>query len=170
MDKNQFFKKDALRPTVEQQLDSRLYYQNASEIYSKWVQWKDIDKFYFTPIYLEMTYSMGWVAEIAPDPVWLGSFVRCIMSHPELFQYRCPKCGNTVLPYRYCGSPLSGRVDLEGYCNCGWKGFESVSGWRVRAIALRETIQEDKKRWKRFRWHRKNEVSTVAELLEWLHQ
>ena len=25
---------------------------------------------------MEMTYSCGWVAEIASDPVWLGPFVR----------------------------------------------------------------------------------------------
>ena len=170
MDKFNFFKQDALRPSVEHQLDTKLYYQNAVDIIASWDQWKDIDRFYFTPLYLEMTYSMGWVAEIAPDPVWLGSFVRCSLEHPELFQYRCPRCGNTVLPYRYSGSPLSGRVDLEGHCCCGWKGFEAVSGWRVRAVTIRETLQVDKARWKLFRKHEKGAQSTVAELLKWLQR
>ena len=166
--KYNFFKQDALRPTAEQLLDTKLYYQNAVDIIAHWEQWKDIDRLYFTPLYLEMTYNMGWVAEIAPDPVWLGSFVRSALEHPDLFQYRCPACGTTVFPFRYVGSPLSGRVDLEGHCSCGWKGFESVSGWRVRAIALRETLQEDKAKWKRFHRHNKGGASTVAELLEWL--
>lgn len=170
MDKYNFFKQDALRPSVEHRLDTQLYYHNATEILSSWEQWKDIDRFYFTPLYLEMTYSMGWVAEIAPDPVWLGSLVRCSLEHPELFQYRCPKCSKAVLPYRYCGSPLSGRVDLEGHCSCGWKGFESISGWRIRAVALRDTLQEEKARWKRFQRHEKGAQSTVANLLKWLQR
>ena len=46
--------------------------------------------------------------------------------------------------------------------------LESVSGWRVRAIALRDVLREDTARWKRFHRHGKGEASTVAELLEWL--
>ncbi len=157
-----------MRPTAEQLLDTKLYYQNAVKILSHWDQWKGFDRFYFTPLYLEMTYSMGWVAEIAPDPVWLGSLVRCSIKYPELYQYKCPKCGKFILSYRYCGSPLSGRVDLEGHCNCDWKGYESVFGWRVRAIALRDTIREDKTRWKHFQRHFKGDSSTVAALVEWL--
>ena len=45
---------------------------------------------------MEMTYSCGWVAEMASDPVWLGSFVRCTLEHPELFRYHCPACGKVV--------------------------------------------------------------------------
>ena len=168
MDKYNFFKKGGLRPSQEQLLDTKLFYQNAPEIYARFDEWKDIDRFYFIPLYLEMTYSCGWVVEVAPDPVWLGSFVRCTLEHPELFQYSCPECGRTVYPYRYCGSPLSGRVDLEGLCECGWKGFEMVSGWRIRATTLRDTIRHDEARWKRFRLLRNGVGSTMVELLEWL--
>ena len=150
MDKYNFFKQQgAVRPTEEQLLDTKLYYENAVEILSHWDQWKDIDRFYFTPLYLEMFYCMGWVAEVAPDPVWLGSLIRCSMENPELFQYKCPKCEKTILPYRYCGSPLSGVVDLEGKCACGWKGYDTTSGWRIRATALREQLARDTARYRR---------------------
>ena len=95
-------------------------YQNAVEIYARFEDWKDNDRFYFIPLYLQMTYSCaGWVAEMAPDPVWLGSFVSAVRSHPELFQFKCPECGKTVFTCRTVGSPLSGRVDLEGRLRTG---------------------------------------------------
>ena len=165
MDKYNFFKKGGLRPSQEQLLDTKLFYQNAPEIYARFDEWKDVDRFYYIPLYLEMTYSCGWVAEMAPDPVWLGSFVRCTLEHPELFQYCCPGCGKVVHPYRYVGSPLSGVVHLEGRCECGWHGVEEVSGWRVRATALRDTIRRDNTWWKRLRRRIEGRTSTVAELL-----
>lgn len=97
MDKNQFFKKDALRPTEEQRLLTKPFYRNSNVIYAHFNEWKDYDRFFFIPLYLEMIYCMaGIVSELAPDPVWLGSFIRCTLEHPSLFQYKCPKCGNTV--------------------------------------------------------------------------
>ena len=166
-----FFKlQGAVRPTAEQLLDTKLFYQNAVEIYAGFDNWKDNDRFYFIPLYMQMTYSCaGWVAEMAPDPVWLGSFVNAVRNHPELFQFKCPECGKTVFPYRYVGSPLSGRVDLEGRCDCGWHGDESVSGWKVRAIALRDQISEDLFRNRKFRLlHPQTALATVQELLGWL--
>ena len=167
-----FFKQDALRPTEEQRLLTQLFYQNSVEIYARFDDWKDIDKFYFIPLYMEMTYSCaGWVAEIAPDPVWLGSFVRCSLEHPELFQYNCPTCGKAVHPYRYVGSPLSGVVHLESRCECGWHGIEEASGWRIRATALRDQIASDKLRYRKYRLlHPGAKASTVEELLEWLRK
>lgn len=171
MEKYDFFKKDGVRPSEEQRRLTKLFYRNAGEIYARFDEWKDIDKFYFIPLYMEMTYSCGWVAEIAPDPVWLGSFVRCTLEHPELFQFKCPKCGKTVYPYRYVGSPLSGRVDLEGRCDCGWEGFEMVSGWRSKAMALRDQISKDKTRFSRLMlFHSRVEVAMVEVLLDWLKQ
>ena len=167
MKKYNFFKTDGLRPSQEQLLDTQLFYQNAPEIYARFGEWKDIDWFYFIPLYLEMTYSCGWVAEIAPDPVWLGSFVRCTLEHPELFQYKCPECGKTVFPYRYVGSPLSGVVHMEGRCSCGWKGFLEVTGWRIRATALRDIIGEDATRWRRFHLFKRGKPSLIRALLEW---
>ena len=168
MKKYNFFKKDGRRPSKEQLLDTKPFYVNAPEIYARFEEWKDIDKFYFIPLYMEMTYSCGWVAEIAPDPVWLGSFVRCTLEHPELFQYHCPACGKVVHPYRYVGSPLSGIVHLEGLCECGWKGFEEVSGWRTRATALRDTAASDKARFLKFQLlHPRSGALAVEEMLQW---
>ena len=169
MDKYNFFKKDGLRPSQEQLFDTKLFYQNAPEIYARFDEWRDIDRFYYVPLYLEMTYSCGWVAEIASDPVWLGSFIRCTLDYPDLFQFKCPKCKKTILPYRYCGSPLSGRVDLEGRCSCGWKGFESVSGWRLRAIPLRDRIARDTLRYRKYKLlHPGAKPTSVSKLLEFL--
>ncbi len=170
MDKNNFFKKDALRPTEEQRLLTKPFYRNANVIYAHFDEWKDIDRFYFIPLYLEMTYSVaGIVSELAPDPVWLGSFVRCTLEHPDLFQYTCPKCGKTVHLFRYVGSPLSGRVDLEGYCNCGWKGFETVSGWFKRGEALREQIASDRLRHVKYNLLCiKDETASIDKLITWL--
>lgn len=169
MDKYNFFKKGGLRPTEEQCFRTKVFYQNAGEIYARYNDWKDIDKFYFIPLYMEMTYSCGWVAEMAPDPVCLGSFVRCTLEHPDLFQYHCPACGKVVHPYRYVGSPLSGNVHLEGRCDCGWYGVEEVSGWRIRATALRDQIASDKLRYGKHRLlHPRIDEVSVMELLEWL--
>ena len=167
MDKNNFFKKDALRPTEEQHLLTKPFYQNANIIYQHFDDWKDNDRFYFIPLYLEMTYSInGIVSELAPDPVWLGSFIQTTINHPELFQFQCPKCGKPVFPYRYAGSPLSGRVDLEGYCDCGWKGFEAVSGWFKRGEALREQIDADKARYFKYKFlHSRAKAASIEELL-----
>ena len=170
MSKHNFFKVQGGNfPSEDQVLDTKTFYRNAVEIYKRFDDWKDIDKFYFIPLYMEMTYACsGWVAEIARDPVWLGTFVRNTIKHRDLFTYKCPECGKTVLPYRYCGSPLSGRVDLEGYCECGWKGYEEVSGWRVRATALRDEVNKDKFRHFKFRLFHPKSAGTVAELLSFL--
>ena len=163
-----FFKlQGAVRPTAEQLLDTKLFYQNAVEIYARFDEWKDNNRFYFIPLYMQMTYSCaGWVAEMAPDPVWLGSFVSAVRNHPELFQFKCPECGKTIFPYRTVGSPLSGRVDLEGRCECGWHGDESVSGWKVRSVALRDQLAGDKLRYNKYKLlHFKAQPAAVAELL-----
>ena len=52
--------------------------------------------------------------------------------------------------------------------SCGWKGYESVSGWQVRAVALRDCMKEDKRKWRRFRWFKSGRASNVAELVEWI--
>ena len=171
MDKYNFFRKADLRPTEGQRLLTKLFYKNANEIYARFDDWKDNDRFYFIPLYMEMTYSMGWVAELAPDPVWLGSFIRCNLDHPELFKVTCPKCKKTLFPYRYVGSPLSGRVDLEYECQCGKKGYEMVSGWRVRAIALRDQLESDKVRNLKFKMlHSGAEPVPIEVFLEWLRR
>ena len=170
MDKNKFFKRDALRPTEEQRLLTKPFYSNSNVIYAHFDDWKDIDRFYFIPLYLEMTYSVaGIVSELAPDPVWLGSFVSCTLKHPDLFQYKCPKCGKTVSPYRYVGSPLSGVVHLEGLCDCGWRGYETASGWFTRGDSLRKQMSSDKLHYSKYKLLLLNaEPATIDELLAWL--
>ena len=172
MDKYNFFKRQgAVRPTAEQLLDTKLFYQNSVDIYAHYGLWKDDDRFYFIPLYMQMTYSCaGWVAEIAPDPVWLGSFIRCTLEHPELFLYPCPECSNMVNPYRYVGSPLSGVVHLEGRCKCGWHGINEVTGWRIRATALRDQVANDTGRYRKFKLlHPRSHASTIAELIKLLN-
>ena len=172
MDKNNFFKKDALRPTEEQRLLTKPFYANANEIYRHFYDWKDNDRFYFIPLYMEMTYSInGIVSELSQDPVWLGSFIQTTITHPELFQFQCPTCGKPVLPYRYAGSPLSGRVDLEGHCDCGWSGVETVSGWFKRGEALREQLAADKARYLKYKLlHSKADPATIEDLLTCLKE
>ena len=169
MDKNQFIKKSALRPAEELYL-TKLFYRNSNVIYAHFDEWKNLDQFYFIPLYLEMTYSIeGIICELAPDPVWLGSFVKNTLNHPELYQFKCPKCGETILPYRYVGSPLSSRVDLEGYCGCGWEGVVTVSGWFIRGEVLREQLDFDNKRYAKYKLLQHNaEHTTINELLSWL--
>ena len=172
MDKNNFIRKSALRPTEEQRLLTKPFYQNANTIFQHFDDWKDIDRFYFIPLYLVMTYTVaGITAELAPDPVWLGSFVQTIRNHPDLFQYQCPGCGKPILPYRFVGSPLSGRVDLEGYCDCGWKGYKTVSGWFKRGATLRKQMAANVRRHAHYKLlHLNAELATVKELLELLNR
>ena len=80
----------------------------------------------------------------------------------------CPDCGKTIYPYGYNGSPLSGRVDLEGTCECGWDGYETVSGWRIRSETLKRTQQQD--RWRANLRLRKKNTATIQELLDWLQR
>ena len=127
--------------------NTTLFVRHANEIYARFNDWKSIDRFYFIPLELDMTYSIdGHRISMTDGPLYLGTFVRTVLEHPELFQFKCPACGKVVLPYHFNGSPLSGRVDLEGACDCGWGGFESVSGWHIRAEALRAQIAKDKRR------------------------
>lgn len=64
MDKYNFFHQGGPRPTEGQRLDTKLLYRNSNEVYARFDDWKDIDKFYFIPLYLEMTYSCGCVAVV----------------------------------------------------------------------------------------------------------
>lgn len=64
-----FLQEGGVRPSEEQLRLTILFYRNAGEIYARFEEWKDIDKLYFIPLYIEMTYSCGRVAEIAPDLV-----------------------------------------------------------------------------------------------------
>lgn len=162
---------EALRLHDELWLDTIRFFRNSREIYRRFEEWKDIDSFYFIPLRLNMTYSIaGHAICMADGPVYLGTFIRNTLEHPELFSATCPKCGRTVYPYGYCGSPLSGRVDLEATCDCGWDDFVIVSGWRIRSEALKASQKSDRLRLAKFRVAESfgSKASTIRELLDWL--
>ena len=48
-------------------------------------------------------------------------------------------------------------------------GYEKVLGWRERAVALRDKLEEDSQAYKRFARRNKAGDPTVMELLEWQH-
>ena len=88
--------------------NTTLFVRHANEIYARFNDWKSIDRFYFIPLELDMTYSIdGHRISMAEGQLYLGTFVRTVLEHPELFQFKCPACGKVVLPYRFNGSPLS---------------------------------------------------------------
>ena len=151
-------------------LDTILYFRNYREIIHRYNDWKDIDRFYFIPLKLNMTYSIGGHSiSMADGTVYLGTFIRNTIEHPELFTFKCPKCGKTLDPYGYNGSPLSGRVDMQGYCDCGWGGYIMYSGWHIRSKALKSTQKADFWRHLLFKLcKRYGEAPTVKELIEWL--
>ena len=82
---------------------------------------------------------------------------------------KCPHCGETLYPYGYNGSPLSGRVDLQAICDCGWSGFEMVSGWRIRSEALKAAQHSDTWRRRLFKL-KSGTTSTIYDLLDWPHK
>ena len=151
-------------------LDTILYFRNYREIISRFNDWKDIDRFYFIPLKLSMSYSIGGIiARMGESPIHLGTFLRNSFEHPDLFTTLCPKCGRALYPYGYNGSPLSGRVDLEATCDCGWDDYVMVSGWRIRSEALKATQKSDSWRYRLFKL-KGGKSATIKELLDWLHQ
>lgn len=164
---------EALRLNDELWLDTICFFRNANEIYRRFNDWKGIDHFYFIPLKLNMAYSInGYVVRMAEGPIYLGTFVRNTLAYPELFSFKCPKCGKTVHPYGYNGSPLSGRVDLQGTCECGWSDYVMVSGWRKRSDALKDTQRQDRFRLAKYKALNcfQGRFATVAELKEWLEK
>lgn len=152
----------------EHWLDTILFFRNYREIFRRFDDWKDIDRFYFIPLKLNMTYSIGGHSiSMADGTIHLGTFVRNSLEHPDLFSFRCPKCGEPLCPYGYSGSPLSGRVDLQGYCDCGWGGYVMVSGWKQRSEALKATQKSDSWRHRLFKL-KGSTSATVRQLLDWL--
>ena len=64
------------------------------------------------------------------------------------------------------GSPLSYRVNLEGYGECGWRCFETVFDWAKRGRALRGQLDADKLRYgKNKLLHSIATPATIEELL-----
>ena len=143
-----------------------------NEFYAHFDAWKDIDRFYFIPLKRDTAYSInGYHISMADEPFYLGSFVHCTLEHQDLFSFPCPHCGKRLYPYSYNGSPLSGRVDLEAECpDCGWKGYEMVSGWHIRSQALKATQKTDRLRLLKAKLlHPGFKPTTIEELLKWMN-
>ncbi len=64
--------------------------QGIFAILASFSKWRDIDRFYFIPLPLDMSYRVaGMVTHIAPPPYYLGTLLRCSLEHPELFSAEC---------------------------------------------------------------------------------
>ena len=132
-------------------LDTILFFRYTNVLCRLFDKWKDNDSFYFIPLKLDMSYHIGGhTISMAEGPIFLGTFIRNTLEHEELFSIKCPRCGKAVIPFSYNGSPLSGRVDLAGQCKCGWSGGVTVSGWRIRSEALKESQRRDEGRYSSF--------------------
>ena len=172
-DKFSHVEQQALRTGDGQRLDTIRFFRNANEIYVRYADWKEQDRFYFIPLKLDMTFVLGGIpVRMANGPIYLGTFIRNTCEHEKLFTAPCPNCGHKLLPYGFNGSPLSGRVDLEASCpHCGWDDYVMVSGWHIRSEVLKSTQNADKIRLLKTRLrHPRFKASTVEELLNWLQR
>ena len=157
-----------VRPTDATRSATRLYLKHANPLIFSFDSWKDNPRYYYIELGLDMAYCIGGlVARIAEPPYHLGTIVRNSRENSGLFSFRCPECGETVFSSNYNGSPLSGRFDLSGLCpSCGWKGYVSVSGWRVRSEALRAVQKKDLRQLRRVRfWNPGFKPASIEELL-----
>lgn len=157
-------------PLGDERIALRLYFKYASILLRKFDRWKDIDRFYFIPIMLNMTYfCAGWAEAVAYPPYYIGTILRNSLEHPDLFSTKC-ECGHNAYGYRYNGSPLSGRFDISHSCPfCGKDIFTRESGWRIRSRVLRKTQADDLKRGKEFlSWRQDFQSASIQELLRYL--
>lgn len=158
-------------PQGEERIALRLYYKHAATLLREFDRWKDIDRFYYIPIKLNMAYfCAGWAAAVAFPPYFIGTILRNSFEHPNLFGTQC-KCGHQAYGYSYNGSPLSGRFDISHACPCcGLVTRTTESGWRMRSEVLKATQAEDLKRGRRMQfWHPGFEAATIQELLRHLN-
>ena len=158
-------------PQGEERIALRLYYKHAATLIREFDRWKDIDRFYFIPLKLNMAYfCAGWAAAVAFPPYFIGTILRNSIEHPELFGTQC-ECGHHAYGYSFNGSPLSGRFDINHACpHCGLATHTIESGWGIRSEALKLTQAEDLKRGRRMRfWHPGFEPASIQELLRYLN-
>ena len=158
-------------PRGEERIALRLYYKHAATLLREFDRWKNIDRFYFIPLKLNMAYfCAGGATAIALPPYFIGTILRNSIEHPELFGTAC-ECGHQAYGYSFNGSPLSGRIDISHACPYCGEIIETVeSGWRVRSESLTATQEEDLKRGRRMRlWHPGFEPATIQELLRYLN-
>ena len=131
-------------PRGEERTALRLYLKHADTLLRRYDEWKDVDRFYFIPVRLNMAYfCAGGATAVAFPPYFIGTILRNSLEHPDLFSAPCD-CGQTAYAYAYNGSPLSGRFDLSCACpRCGAHKGITRRGWWVRSKALRATQESE---------------------------
>ena len=157
-------------PQGEERITLRLYYKHAATLLRTYDQWKDIDRFYFIPIKLNMAYyCAGWAAAVALPPYFIGTILRNAIEHPDLFGAQCV-CGSKAYGYTYNGSPLSGRFDISLACPCcGQVTHITETGWRIRSETLKATQSEDLIRGQQMQvLHPGFKPATIQELLRFV--
>jgi len=137
-------------PRGDERIVLRLFYKHAATLLQHFEEWKDIDRFYFIHLKLNMAYfCAGGATAVANPPYFVGTILRNSLEHPERFGAKC-KCGHQAYAYTYNGSPLSGQFDLSCACShCGAITRVTESGWKIRSEILRTTQKEDLKRGRR---------------------
>lgn len=158
-------------PQGDERIALRLYYKHAATLLREFDRWKEIERFYFIPIKLNMAFFCpGGATAIAFPPYFIGTILRNSIEHPDLFGTKC-KCGHQAYGYSYNGSPWSGRVDMSLACpGCGAQMDTTESGWRIRSEALKASQAEDLKRGRRMQFlHPSFESATIQELLRYLN-
>jgi len=123
----------------------RLYLKYADRLLAGFGEWKNIDRFYFIPVGLDMSYALpGGAFSIAPPPYFIGTVLRNSLINAELFGSEC-ECGDRSYAYAYNGSPLSGRVDMSCACpHCGaHRTIVRTSAWGECSDALLKSQEED---------------------------
>lgn len=148
----------------------RLYLKFADRLLAGFDKWRDIDRFYYIPVALDMTYSCsGYATAMAFPPYFIGTILRNSLEHPELFSAEC-KCGHRAYGYSYNGSPPSGRVDISHACPCcGARMQTEELGWKVRSEALRGCQEAEKTRLEGTRQSQPGfEPADIRELLKFI--
>ena len=162
----------ALMSRDETAYDTVRFFRNAKEIFGLFDEWKHKDRFYFIPLNLGLNYCMGGhTFQMSKEKMYLGTYVRTVLGHDDLFVGKCPECGTRLYPYGYLGPTLNYRLRLETCCDCGWRGKLFSGDWAVWNVALRKTLKTDKRRL--ITIHLLNpffKSTTIESLMEYLRQ
>lgn len=113
MDKYNFLKQDALRLTEEQLLHTKVFYQNAGELYARYDDWKDSDNFYFIPPLHGDDLQLLWLGcrDCSRSclagllyPLHFGASGTIPVQVPEVWKDGTPIPLRWLTPQRPCGS------------------------------------------------------------------
>ena len=148
----------------EVRFDSVRFFRNANDLIGLFDVWKRMDRFYFIPIKPRLGYAYHQI-KMTDEELYLGTFVRCILEHEDLFTGQCPECGRKVYPYGYHGNMVGSDAWFYATCPCGWKGTVAVQGAGLWLGYLKEAQRADKRRMRRIRVFRPFFKAATVELL-----